>query len=217
MKKGFSLKSIGKVEKNVNACVKLHKLIDSGDEQGAINLINSEKGIDVSYEYNQRIPVFSAINSNMYDLFEVIVNHPTFDSAVEDGFGESLLQSLLYMYTAEETQSNAEEERILRRLIDSVLKNDSYAFNATDINEDTALIISCEFKCLNWVTRELLLKKDIDINVINGVKRSALTTAIKENNLGAIRMLSKMRNLAVRDIDRKEAKKANIDLSEYGL
>lgn len=217
MKKGFSLKGIGKVEKNVDACIQLHKLIDSGDEQGAINLINSERGIDASYEYNQRIPAFSAINSNMYDLFEVIVNHPTFDSAVEDGFGESLLQSLLYMYTTEETQSNAEEERILRRLIDSILKNDSYDFNATDINKDTALIISCEFKCLNWLTRELLLKKDIDINAVNDVKRSALTAAIRQKNIEAITMLSKMRNLAVRDIDREEAKKANIDLSEYGL
>jgi hypothetical protein len=55
MKKGFSLKGIGKVEKNVDACIQLHKLIDSGNEQGAINLINSERGIDVSYEYNQRI------------------------------------------------------------------------------------------------------------------------------------------------------------------
>lgn len=217
MKKGFRLRGIGKVEKNVDACVKLHKLIDSGDEQGAINLINSENGIDVSYEYNQRIPAFSAINSNMYDLFEVIVNHPTFDSAVEDGFGESLLQSLLYMYTTEETQSNAEEERILRRLIDSILKNDSYAFNATDINKDTALNISCEFKCLNWLTRELLLKKDIDINVINDVERSALTTAIEQKNIEAITMLSKMRGLVVRDIDREAAKEADIDLSEYGL
>lgn len=217
MKKGFSLKGIGKVEKNVDACIQLHKLIDSGDEQGAINLINSERGIDVSYEYNQRIPVFSAINSNMYDLFEVIVNHPTFDSAVEDGFGESLLESLLYMYTAEETQTNAEEERIIRRLIDSILKNDSYAFNAIDINKDTALSISCEFKCLNWVTRELLLKKDIDINVINDVKRSALTTAIKQKNIEAITMLSKMRGLVVRDIDREAAKEVDIDLSEYGL
>jgi hypothetical protein len=217
MKKGFSLKGIGKVEKNVDACIQLHKLIDSGDEQGAINLINSERGIDVSYEYNHRIPVFSAINSNMYDLFEVIVNHPTFDSAVEDGFGESLLESLLYMYTAEETQTNAEEERIIRRLIDSILKNDSYAFNATDINKDTALSISCEFKCLDWVTRELLLKKDIDINVINDVERSALTTAIEHKNIEAIRMLSKMRGLVVRDIDRKAAKEADIDLSEYGL
>jgi ankyrin repeat protein len=121
------------------------------------------------------------------------------------------------MYTAEETQSNAEEERILRRLIDSILKNDSYAFNATDINKDTALNISCEFKCLNWVTRELLLKKDIDINVINDVERSALTTAIEQKNIEAIRMLSKMRGLVVRDIDRKAAKEADIDLSEYGL
>lgn len=217
MKKRFSLKGIGKVEKNADASIQLHKLIDSGDEQGAINLVNSEKGINVSYEYNQRVPIFSAINSKMYDLFEVIVNHPTFDSTIEDGFGENLLESLLYMYSAEGTQKNADDERILRRLVNAILKADNYDLNATDINKDTALIISCDFECLNWVTRELLLKKDVDINVTNDVERSALTTAIMVNNLGAIRMLSKMRNLVVRDIDREEAKKANIDLSEYGL
>ncbi len=70
MKKRFSLKGIGKVEKNVDACIQLHKLIDSGDEQGAINLINSERGIDVSYEHNQRVPVFSAINSHIAKIYK---------------------------------------------------------------------------------------------------------------------------------------------------
>ena len=151
MKKGFNLKGIGKVEKNIDACVKLHKLIDSGDEQGAISLINSEKGIDVSYEYNQRLPIFSAINSKMYDLFEAIVSHPTFDSDVEDGFGESVFQSLLYMYSAEETQKNENEKHILKKLIDAVLKCDDYPFNRKDLTEDTALITSCDFNSLNWV------------------------------------------------------------------
>ena len=217
MKKGFSLKSIGKVEKNVDACIQLHKLIDSGDEQGAINLINSERGIDVSYEYNQRIPVFSAINSNMYNLFEVIVAHPTYDINVEDGFGESLLESLIYMYASDEITSDPSQNSALERMIKAILKYNAYNVNAKDLNEDTALIISCEFKKLNWLTKEFLLNKDIDINVINDAECSALTEAIRYKNLEAIKMLSKMRNLAVRDIDWEEAKKTNIDLSEYGL
>ena len=217
MKKGFSLKSIGNVEKNVDACIQLHKLIDSGDEQGAINLINSERGIDVSYEYNQRIPVFSAINSNMYDLFEVIVAHPTYDINVEDGFGESLLESLIYMYASDEITSDPSQNSALERMIKAILKYNAYNVNAKDLNEDTALIISCEFKKLNWLTKEFLLNKDIDINVINDAECSALTEAIRYKNLEAIKMLSKMRNLVVRDIDWEEAKKANIDLSKYGL
>lgn len=217
MKKGFSLKGIGNVEKNVDACIQLHKLIDSGDEQGAINLINSERGIDVSYEYNQRIPVFSAINSNMYDLFEVIVAHPTYDINVEDGFGESLLESLIYMYASDEITSDPSQNSALERMIKAILKYNAYNVNAKDLNEDTALIISCEFKKLNWLTKEFLLNKDIDINVINDAECSALTEAIRYKNLEAIKMLSKMRNLVVRDIDWEEAKKANIDLSKYGL
>ena len=217
MKKGFSLKSIGKVEKNVDACIQLHKLIDSGDEQGAINLINSERGIDVSYEYNQRIPVFSAINSNMYDLFEVIVNHPTFDSAVEDGFGETLLGSLLYMYVAEETQSNAEEERILRRLIDSILKNDNYFFNATDINDDTAINIACEYPKMLWIVEALAAKKYVSPNIINYFDCTALTNAIRNQNTEAIKVLAKRSDLLVRDYDVEAAKEYNIKLEDYGI
>ena len=73
---------------NKNACIQLHKLIDSGDEKGAINLINSEKDIDVSYEYDCCIPIFSAFSEKMYGLAEVIINHPTFNPLVENGFGE---------------------------------------------------------------------------------------------------------------------------------
>lgn len=218
MKKRFSLKGIGKVEKNVDACIQLHKLIDSGDEQGAINLINSEKGIDVSYEYNQRVPILSAINSKMYDLFEVIVNHPTFDSTIEDGFGdESVLESLLYMYGSEEICKLPQEKEVFEKMIKMTLESDKFDFNAKDLNEDTALIVCCTWKRLNWVAKELLLKKDVDINAINDIDCSALTQAIRCKNIEAIRMLSKMKDLVVRDIDREEAKKANIDLSEYGL
>ena len=202
---------------NKEACIQLHKLISSGDEQGAINLINSEKDIDVSYEHNMNIPVFSVISEKMPNLFKVIVNHPTFNNTVEDGFGETLFETLLYMYTAEESTKDNFDRVYLKELIDIVLKLDNYPFNAKDISEDTPLIISCEFTCLNWVTSELLKKKDIDINAINDVEHSALTEAIRYKNIEAIKMLSKMEGLVLRNIDIEEAQKANIDLSEYGI
>jgi hypothetical protein len=31
----------------------------------------------------------------MYNLFEKIVSHPKFDSSIEDGFGETLLEALI--------------------------------------------------------------------------------------------------------------------------
>ena len=202
---------------NKEACIQLHNLIKDGDEQGAINLINSEKDIDVNYEHNMNIPIFLVISEKMPNLFKVIVNHPTFDNTVEDGFGETLFETLLYMYTAEESTKDNFDRVYLKELIDIVLKLDNYPFNAKDISEDTPLIISCEFTCLNWVTSELLKKKDIDINAINDVNNSALTEAIRYKNIEAIKMLSKMEGLVLRDIDIEEAQKANIDLSEYGI
>lgn len=200
---------------NKEACIQLHKLIESGDEQGAINLINSVEGIDVNYEYNTRYPIFSALCEKMYNLFKAIVTHPTFDQTIEDGFGERVLGGLLYLYTPYDNTEDDKKE--LKPLIDTILNMENYDFNYTDINGDTALIISCEFTCLNWVTSELLKKKDIDINAINDVEHSALTEAIRFKNIEAIKMLSKMKGLALRDIDIEEAQKAKIDLSEYGI
>ena len=153
----------------------------------------------------------------MYNLFDVIVAHHTYDINVEDGFGESLLESLIYMYASNEITSDPSQNSALERMIKAILKYNAYNVNAKDLNEDTALIISCEFKKLNWLTKEFLLNKDIDINVINDAECSALTEAIRYKNLEAIKMLSKMRNLVVRDIDRETAKEVDIDLSEYGL
>lgn len=200
---------------NKEACIQLHKLIESGDEQGAINLINSVEGIDVNYEYNTRYPMFSALCEKMYNLFKTIVTHPTFDQTIEDGFGDRILGSLLYMYGASDNTEDDKKE--LKSLIDTILNMENYDFNYTDISGDTVLIISCECAELNWVTENLLRKKGIDLNIINDVENTALTTAIRYKNTEAIKMLSKMEGLALRDIDIEEAQKAKIDLSEYGI
>jgi hypothetical protein len=106
----------------IDPSILLHKLIDEHDEIGAIKLIeeNMDK-VDVNYEFNMRMPVFSALNASMFKLFGKIVSHPKFNSKVEDGFGETLLQSLLYMYSADEVTSSSEDEKSLIDMITAIM------------------------------------------------------------------------------------------------
>lgn len=213
----FKLKNIGKKSINIDACVKLHELINNGDEQGAINLIKSERGIDVSYEYNSKVPTISAINNEMFDLFEVIVNHPTFDSSIQDGFGETLLESLMYIYGSAEIANEKKNEKKLERIITTILKSDTYDFNAKDLNSDTAINIACAYPKMLWIVKVLASKKEVDINVVNDFECAALGSCIINKNLEALKIITKRKDLNVRIEDLKLADKYGIDLSEYGI
>ena len=204
---------MNKVNKKV--CIQLHKLINSDDEKGAINLINSEKDIDVSYEHNGRIPIFFAFNKRMYDLVEVIVNHPTFNPLIEDGFGESFLESLLYLYTADKCTNDDRAE--IKRYIDLLLKSENTCFNHKDLNEDTALSIACEYPQLLWVVEFLASKEGVNVNTINDINFSPLGNAIRRNNLKAIEILAKRKDLQVTVHDLEVADEYGIDLSKYGV
>jgi hypothetical protein len=194
----------------------LHKLIDEGDEIGAIKLIEKEgKDFNVNYEFNLRIPIVSAVNGKMYDLFEKIVNHPKFDSSVEDGFGETLLESLIYLYGSDEVTVSEAEEKSLKRMITSILKSDTYDFNAKDLNNDTAINIACEYPKMTWIVEALASKKDIDINVINDFECAALGNCIRNKNLEALKIIGQRPDVKVTEEDKKLAKSYGINLSDY--
>ena len=194
--------------------IKLHELIDSGKEAEAIELLDSDESIDVNFEYNLRTPIFSVISNKMYDLFEKIAKNPKFDSNIEDGFGENLLQSLIYMYTAEGLDLDTEN---IANMIKVILGLDTFNFNHQDLNEDTTLHVACVYPKALWIVEALVNKKNININLINEIDCSALTVAIGEGNVEAIKLLSKRQDLVVREIDVEKAKKANIELSECGI
>jgi hypothetical protein len=202
---------------NKEVCIQLHKLIDNCDEQGAINLIKTEKDINVSYEHNGNMPIFSAVNNKMYELFEVIANHPTFDSAIEDGFGETLLQSLMYLYRDDDIFKDESEKKTLERLINVLLNSKFNDLNATDINLDTAINLACESSRTLWIVEALAAKENVNINIINGIGAAAITTCIINKNLDALKILSKRKDLNVSVDDLDLAEKNGIDLSEYGI
>ena len=202
--------------------IQLHKLIDSDKEVEAIALLDSDESIDVNFEYNQRIPIFSAINRHMYDLYEKIISNPKFDSDLEDGFGESLLESLIYLYTAdgldgEELEKNYGGSEQIAKMIKVILNSKTYNFNKEDLNEDTAINIACEYPKALWIVEALAAKEDVDINVINDFQCTSLTNAIRNKNTEAIKILAKRSDLLVRDYDLEIAKKYDVNLEEYGI
>lgn len=200
----------------IDPSILLHKLIDENDELGAIELIKKEGGnIDVNYEFNTRIPIFSAINNKMYKLFDVIVNHPKFDDKIEDGFGETLLESLLFLYGSDEVETSAEERKILTSMINSILSSKTFNFNARDINNETAINSACEFPNEVWVVKALASKKDVDINVVDDFDLTAFGQCLINNNLEALKIIGQRPDLKVREVDTKIAKSKGIDLKDY--
>jgi hypothetical protein len=200
----------------IDPSILLHKLIDENDEVGAIALIEKEREkIDVNYEFNTRVPVFSAINNRMYKLFDAIVNHPKFDSKIEDGFGETLLESLLYLYGSDEIVTSKEDNKLLTTMITSILSSKTFDFNAIDLNHDTAINVACEFPSEVWAVKALASKKNVDINVVNDFGCAALGQCIVNNNLEALKIIGQRPDLKVREEDKKLAKSYKIDLKEY--
>lgn len=196
--------------------VLLHKLIDENDEIGAIKLLEKEgKKFNVNYEFNQRVPIISAVNNKMYTLFEKLVSHPMFDSNIEDGFGETLLESLIYLYGSDEISASKEEETSLKRMIIAILKSDSYNFNAKDLNNDTAINIACEYPKMLWIVKALASKNNVDINVVNDFECAALGDCIRNKNLEALKVIGQRPDVKVREEDKKLAKTYGINLDEY--
>lgn len=200
----------------IDPSILLHKLIDENDEIGAIKLIEKERGkINVNYEFNQRVPIFSAINNKMFKLFDVIVNYDGFDSKIEDGFGETLLESLLYLQGSDEVSTSKEDDKLLKSMINSILSSKTFDFNAKDLNNDTAINVACEYPSEVWVVEALVSKKDIDINVINDFDCGTVANCIRNKNLEALKLLGQRPDLNIRKKDAELAKECGINLDEY--
>lgn len=200
----------------IDPAVLLHKLIDEHDEEGAVKLIEKEGGnINVNLMFNQRTPVFSAINNKMFKLFNALVNHPKFDTSIEDGFGETLLESLLFLHGSEDIVSSDVDNSMLVTMINSILDSKIFDFNAIDLNNDTAINVACEYPSQLFVVKKLVAKKDINVNVVNDFNCSALGNCIRNHNIEALKLLGQRPDLLVREEDKKNAKMFGIDLNDY--
>lgn len=217
-KKGY-LESIGITtdmymnREAIDPSIMLHKLIDECSEKEAIELIMKEgENFDVNHEFNQSTPIFKVITNKMYKLFDVIVNHKKFDCTTCDGFGESLLHSLIYSMSIEGNESGDEQ---IKRMINTILNSKSYDFNVQNINLDTALSVACEYPSRLWIVKHLIANPNVNVNVINDINCGALGNAIRKRNIAALELLGTRPDLVVREEDEELAKQHNIELAKY--
>lgn len=195
--------------------IMLHKYIDEGNENAALELIaKNGDNFDVNYKHCNHVPVFSAVTKKMFNLFKTIVNHPSYKSEQIGGFGETLLETLLFIYSAEEIASNPTEKESLENMI-NILLDSSSDFNAKDINDDTAINIACEYPEMLWVVKVLASKKEVNVNTINDFDCAALGNCIRNRNLEALKVIGMRPDVIVTDNDMKLAKSYKINLKEY--
>ena len=199
--------------------IKLLKYITSGKEDEAVTLLNENKSININYEFINYTPIFLIVNSYMCDLFEEVINYPNFDLSIKDDFSETLLESLIYIYGSNmmKKPNRKGEKAAIGKMIKSFLKTNGEHFNLKDINSDTAINISCEIPSALWITEALLEKEEVNINIVNDVDCAALGNAIRTHNIEAIKLLSKRKDLIVREEDVQLAKKYDVNLEELGI
>lgn len=200
----------------VNPSILLHKLIDEGDEDGAIKLIDENKEVDVNFEFNDKRPIFSAIDAKMHRIIGKIIANEKFDSNVDDGFGESLVQNLLWAYYLDETNKlSSKNAENIRTMIETIIDSGKFDLNFIDSNEDTAINIACTNPNMLWLVKKLSAMKGINVNCVNDIGWSALGNALRHKNVDAVKILGKRPDLEVRDKDRELAKKMGIELDKY--
>ncbi len=199
----------------ISPTILLHKLIDEGSEAQAIKLIADQgDDFDVNYEFNGRIPVFSAINKKFFNLFRVIINHKGFDTKKTDGYGETLLSSLLYAYGTDGIQKSSDDDRNLKLMITSILESPAFDFNEQDINYQTPINIATDTSKTNWVVKALAENPTVDINIIDDFNRTPFTNALAKGNIDAAKLIGKRPDLQVRNEDKKIAKRKGINLDD---
>lgn len=197
---------------NIDPALLLHKYIDTDMEQEAIKLIESDKNVDVNFTFRQRLPIYSAINHGMFNLFDAIVSNPSFKSSTENSYGETILETLLYLYGSDEIAINSDDKESLSRMIASILKSPHFDFNALDMNNDSALMIACEFACEAWVVESLCKNRKVNVNIVNEYGCNALSNCIINGNKAALGYLLSRPDLIIREEDAKLARKHGIDL-----
>ena len=200
----------------VNPNILLHKLIDEGDDDGACELIDKEKDIDVNYSFNDNRPIFKAIDSKLHKTIGKIISNDKFDFNAEDGFGESLIQNLIYAFYLDITNKiSAKNEESVKEMINTIIDCGKFDINFIDDNEDTVLTIASTNKNMLWIVKKLVSDKNVDVNCVNDKGHTAFGEAIQHDNIDALAILGKRPDLKISDKDKEIAKSKGIDIAKY--
>ena len=191
----------------------LHKYIDEKAEAAAIKLLEEQGDkIDVNFKFNNRVPIFSAIDNKLFGLFSKIILNDNFDGSIDGGFGENLVQLILWSCYIEDDKLDKGTDDEIRNLVINMLESGKFNVNDTDINDDTLLHIAAQKPNMLWLVDYLVRRPDIDVNIQNDINMTAFDTALHNNNIECARLIGMRTDLAVSDFSKEIAKENRIDL-----
>ena len=200
----------------VDPSIMLHKLIDEGDENAAIKLIDSNDDIDVNYEFNDIRPIFKAIDARMYRVIGKIITNKNFDCNADDGLGESLLQNLLYeFYLNNSNKMDKQKENSVREMIELIIDSNKFDLNYVNENEDTAINIACTNPNMLWLVKKLASMPSVNVNCENDIKLAAFGCAMRYRNYNAMEVIGSRPDLVILDSERQLAEKLGIDIDKF--
>lgn len=199
----------------IDPSILLHKYIDEGCENEAIELINNGKA-NVNQKFENKYPIHKIVENKMVNLFRCVLTNPSFDITVKDHMDEPLLLSMMYIYKAEKLSGkNNENMRKLESMINFILDIDTFNFNIKDDNFDTAVNVAAEYPFLGFALKKLVDNPNVNLNVVNDFNCTSLGNAIRRKNIDGLKLLGKRKDLVVRDEDRELAANHGIDLNKY--
>lgn len=199
-------------KEDIDPNVLLHKYIDTKQEDKAVELLENED-VDVNFIFNERPPVFSAISNCLFKVYDKIVSSPNFNMNVQDGFGESLVEALVFQLDM--CEDNQAEHDFIVNCINKAIESPAFMPNVTDLNDDTLLNICCEDEDKNWVIEKIISNPRLDVNLKNFFGLTPLMSAINSGNKRAIGLLSTRPDLAVSKEEITLMKNEGMDPSEF--
>lgn len=190
--------------------VLLHKLIDEEREEDAIKLVKESKDLDVNFAFNERIPVFSAVQKGLYKLCNVIINTEKYDSEVLDDFNEKFLTHIGYQAAFYDES----EEEGLNSVFHTIFDCGKFDFTQLNESNENILNIISGVGFLNWFSKELIKRQEMDINNVNDTDETILSNAMADNNKELVEFICTRPDLTIRDIDRETAKEQGYNLDK---
>ena len=143
----------------------------------------------------------------MYDICYLIASQKNYDNSLTDGFGETFGNLLLYKRISDNSKR-------LTDLVLSYIDNENMDINVPNNCNETMLQIAVEHVANNDIVEKLLSLPRVNPNIVNEFGSSALTNAIRANNIDAVKMLLNRKDTVVRQEDYSVASNVGFDLDK---
>lgn len=189
----------------------LHKYLKEERIAEAIELFKTKDDIDVNFIHKNISIAHMGLRLNDDKLFETIINHASFKDGIQNAIGETFLTQLLYSYMGGYDSIMVNN---IKQKIQILINNSNVDLNAVNINMSSPLCVAAESMDTNWVFHELVKNPKVNINVVDDDDMSALTYAIKHNDIDGIQALMNRPELVIRQRDIDMANKCNVNLTQ---